>query len=89
MAFTRLKKRSSRTVVARIHKLSGQLAAIDRMIGRKRPCAEVLAQIEAVRSGLAGVAAIVLNEELARMVRRKQADPRQIVNLTRTFIEKT
>ena len=89
MAIPMKQQRSSRTVAARIHKLSGQLEAIDRMVLRKRPCAEVLAQIEAVRSGLASVAAILLNEELAKMTRKKCFDPSAILALTRNFIERT
>jgi len=89
MAISATTQRSSRTVAARIHKLSGQLEAIDRMVLKRRPCAEVLAQIEAVRSGLAGVAAILLNEELTKMTRKKCVDPRAILALTRNFIDRT
>ncbi len=89
MATSPKPQRASRTLSARIHKLSGQLDAIDHMVMRRRSCAEVLAQIEAVRSGLAGVAAILLNEELSKMIRKKHVDPRAIVALTRTIIERT
>lgn len=82
-------RRASRTVAARIHKLSGQLDAIERMVRLKRSCPEVLAQIEAVRSGLSGVAAIIVNEELFRLGRKRTLEPRDIVRLTRTFIETT
>lgn len=82
-------RRASRTVAARIHKLSGQLQAIERMVGTRRSCADVLAQIEAVRSGLSGVAAIIVNEELFRLARRRTIEPNDIVRLTRAFIEKT
>ncbi len=89
MTFFTLKKKSSRTLAARVHKLNGQLAAIERMVVKKRSCFDVLAQIEAVRSGLASVAAIIVNEELMRMLRRRSVEPANIVRLTRTFIEKT
>lgn len=91
MAFRRAKpvRRSSRTVVARLHKLNGQIVAIDRMLGQKRPCREVLEQIQAVRSGLASVAAIVMNEELGRLSHRRKLDPSDVVKLTQTFIERT
>ena len=82
-------RRASRTLAARIHKLSGQLAAINHMVSARRPCTEVLAQIEAVRSGLASVAAIVLNEELTRIARRKHVDPHDVLALTKIFIQKT
>lgn len=82
-------RRASRTVAARIHKLSGQLQAIERMVGTRRSCTDVLAQIEAVRSGLASVAAIVLNEELYRISRKRTIESNDIVRLTRAFIEKT
>lgn len=89
MATSRLKKRASRTVAAQIHKLTGQLSAIERMVTSKRPCGETLTQIEAVRAGLASVAAILVNEELCRMARMKRLEPRDVVRLTKTFINQT
>ncbi len=89
MPISQLKKRSSRTVAARIHKLSGQLEAIERMVNEKRSCHELLAQIEAVRAGLASVAAILVNEEICRMAKNKRLEPHDVVQLTRTFIEQT
>ncbi|MFH0829316.1 MAG: metal-sensing transcriptional repressor [Candidatus Kerfeldbacteria bacterium] len=82
-------KRASRTIAARINKLSGQLTAVNRMVSGRRSCVEILAQIEAVRSGLASVAAILLNEELARLARKRHIDPHDILSLTKTFIGKT
>ncbi len=82
-------RRASRTIAARLHKLTGQLAAVERMVGNRRPCTDVLTQVEAVRAGLASVAAIVLNEELARLSRKRALDPREILRLTKVFIANT
>lgn len=89
MANSLVKKRSSRTLAARIHKLSGQLRAIEGMVSSRRSCAEVLAQVQAVRAGLANVAAIVLNEELLRLARGRRLEPADVVRLTANFIERT
>jgi len=89
MGALKLKKRSSRTLPARIHKLSGQLAAIERMVASKRTCRDVLAQVEAVRSGLESVAAILVNEELNRLNRHRSVDPQDVLSLIRTFIKQT
>jgi len=82
-------RRASRTVAARIHKLTGQLAAIERMVESRRPCDDVLAQVEAVRSGLASVAALIMNEELCRLSHNRALEPHDIVRLTKSFIQKT
>lgn len=89
MTLQKQKRRASRTIAARIHKLSGQLGAIEGMVAHRRPCAEILAQVEAVRSGLGGVAAIIINDELMRLSKRKGANRQEIVKLTRVFIEQT
>jgi DNA-binding FrmR family transcriptional regulator len=85
----RATKRSSRTLGAQIHKLCGQVSAIEHMVAEKRSCQEVLAQIEAVRSGLSGIAAIIVNEEIVRMAKRKTIESHDIVKLTRTFLDIT
>jgi DNA-binding FrmR family transcriptional regulator len=76
---------SSRTVNARLHRLVGQLQAIEKMTTNRRPCADVLYQISAVRSGLEQVAAIVFEIELQRCARKKKMLPSDVASLTHAF----
>ena len=61
-------KQSSRTINARIHKLTGQLQAIEEMVNTKRSCTEVLNQISAIRAGLEQLAGIVFEREIRKNV---------------------
>jgi DNA-binding FrmR family transcriptional regulator len=76
---------SSRTVDARLHRLVGQLQAIEKMTKERRPCAEVLYQISAVRSGLEQVAAIVFEIELQRCAAKKRLSTEDVEKLTHAF----
>lgn len=80
-------RRASRTVTARIHRLTGQLEAIETMLLKKRSCAEVLAQINAVRAGLEQVAAIVFEIELQKLSVRKRLQQKDIEKLTHAFTQ--
>jgi DNA-binding FrmR family transcriptional regulator len=62
----KLKKRASRTAAARLHKLSGQLSGVERMLRDRRPCRDVLTQLSAVQSGIKQVGAIVIRDEVRR-----------------------
>lgn len=68
----RLKKRASRTVAARLHKLTGQLSGVERMLRSRRQCMEVITQLSAVQSGIRKVGAIIIRDE----VRRTATSPR-------------
>ncbi len=70
-------KRASRTTSARIHKLSGQLEGVERMLRAKRPCSEVLHQLLAVQSGIRQVSGILIRDE----VRRTAGTSRALRNL--------
>jgi len=78
-------RRASRTVTARIHRLSGQLQAVEDMIGKRRTCAEVLQQISAVRSGLEQVAVIVFQTELQKMASKKKITTADVERLSQAF----
>lgn len=82
-------KKASRTLSARIHKLSGQLQAIENMIGQRRTCSDVLNQISAVRSGLEQVAIIVFQKELQRLSSKKALTLHDIEKLSQTFSKTT
>lgn len=53
-------------LVLRIHRIDGQVRALERMLGEGRPCDEVLVQISAARGALAALAREVLREEASR-----------------------
>ena len=76
---------SSRTVDARLHRLVGQLEAIEKMTKNRRPCAEVLYQVSAVRAGLEQVAAILFEIELQRRAAKKKLLPADVEALTHAF----
>lgn len=78
-------KTASRTINARIHRLAGQLAAVENMIVAKRQCADIFAQISAIRSGLDQVSALVFQAELRHIARRKTLSPNDIDQLIKKF----
>lgn len=82
-------RRASRTVNARLHKLAGQLLAVEKMLGQKRSCAEVLNQVSAVRAGLEQVAVILFQKELQRLAAKKSLTPNDIQRLSQTFSRTT
>lgn len=77
-------RRASRTVNARIHRLAGQLLAIEKMLTARRNCSEVLNQIGAVRAGLEQVSVIVLQKELQR-TQLRNGSPEKIAQLLKSF----
>lgn len=82
-------RRASRTVTARIHRLSGQLDAVEAMIGRRRSCAEVLQQISAIRAGLDQVATIVFQTELQKLAAKKRLTAADVQHLSHNFSKTT
>lgn len=78
-------RRASRTVNARIHRLAGQLAAIESMLRQRRSCADVLHQIGAIRAGLDQVAAIVFQTELQKLAAKKRLTASDIDKLSKAF----
>ena len=76
---------ASRTVASRIHRLTGQLQAIERMVQTGRPCAEVLYQVHAVRSGLDQVGSILFEKELQKLSAKKKLTTADIDKLTHIF----
>ena len=82
-------RKASRTVTARIHKLNGQLTAIEHMISQKRACADILNQVSAVRAGLEQVAALIFQRELERMWKSRKLTPQDLERLTEIFSKTT
>lgn len=82
-------RRASRTVNARLHRLSGQLLAVETMLRQRRDCTEVLNQIGAVRAGLEQVALIVFQTELQKLSARKTLSGNDVNRLTQIFSKTT
>lgn len=82
-------RRASRTVNARIHRLAGQLNAVESMIRERRNCSEVLNQISAVRAGLENVAVIVFQTELQRLAAKKKLTAADVQKLSQVFSKTT
>jgi|GEM_PF-2457459 len=76
---------ASRTVGARIHRLTGQIQAIERMVGKRRSCAEVLYQISAVRAGLEQVATILFEIELQKIASKRRLTKKDVESLSHAF----
>ena len=52
---------SKDTLLKRLKRVEGQLRGIQKMIAEDRDCASIVMQLAAVRSGVEGVGALVLN----------------------------
>ena len=70
----------------RIKKIMGQLQAIDRMIDEDKPCEDVIAQINAVKSALHSCGLVVLEGHLRHCVRDGIDD--YVGNLLRALCER-
>jgi DNA-binding FrmR family transcriptional regulator len=53
----------------RIKKISGQLAAVDRMIDEDVPCEDIMIQINAIKSAVQSVGQIILEGHIDHCVR--------------------
>lgn len=52
---------SKQTLVRRLRRIEGQIRGIEKMINEDRDCVDLVIQLAAVRSGIEGIGAIVLN----------------------------
>jgi DNA-binding FrmR family transcriptional regulator len=52
---------SKQTLVRRLRRIEGQIRGIEKMINEDRDCVDLIIQLAAVRSGIEGIGAIVLN----------------------------
>lgn len=82
-------RRASRTVNARIHRLAGQLNAVEVMLRQRRNCSDVLNQISAVRAGLEQVAVIVFQTELQKLAAKKKLTAADVDRLSQAFSKTT
>jgi CsoR family transcriptional regulator, copper-sensing transcriptional repressor len=52
---------SKQTLIKRLRRIEGQIRGIEKMIDEDRDCVDLVIQLAAVRSGIEGIGAIVLN----------------------------
>lgn len=61
------------SIYSRLHRIGGQVAAVERMIEHKRDCYEILQQVVAAREALDRVAIQILEEEARGCVRQSNS----------------
>ena len=69
----------------RLRKISGQIAAIERMIGEDRDCTEVLTQVVSVRKALKSFAEVVIQQH-ARECIESAIDPKDSQRMLRDLL---
>ena len=52
---------SKQALIKRLRRIEGQIRGIEKMIDEDRDCVDLVIQLAAVRSGIEGIGAIVLN----------------------------
>ena len=52
---------SQEVLLGRLRRIEGQIRGIEKMIAEERDCVSIVTQLAAVRSGVEGVGALVLN----------------------------
>jgi DNA-binding FrmR family transcriptional regulator len=55
-------------VLARLHRIEGQVRGLQRMVGEDRYCIDVLTQVSAAKAGLERVALLLLNDHVDHCV---------------------
>ncbi|MCQ2071143.1 MAG: metal-sensing transcriptional repressor [archaeon] len=73
----------------RIKKIIGQMQAIDRMIDEDIPCEDILTQINATKSAIHSVGAIILKGHLNHCVREgiEHGDAEQVIESFTKVVE--
>ena len=62
----------------RIHKISGQIEAIERMYADKRTAAEIMQQLVAVRSSLSSLARVIVEAEVKGCLPAAEGSPEKL-----------
>ncbi|MCH7730030.1 metal-sensing transcriptional repressor [Patescibacteria group bacterium] len=55
-------------VISRLHRIKGQIEAVERMYKARKACIEVVRQVQAARAALGRLAGILLTDEAKRCV---------------------
>ena len=70
-------------LVKRLKRIEGQIRGIEKMITEERDCVSLIIQLAAVRSGIEGVGALVLNNCMKLCFIQGDKGPKDIDELTR------
>ena len=58
----------------RINRIIGQLRGIEKMLGNKRECSDVLQQISAVKKAIDGLAEEIVTSDICKLIPNEDAD---------------
>lgn len=61
-------------IITRIARIKGQLDGIEKMYKGKRSCLEIVQQVSAIRSALAGLAREILTDETVSCLKENKED---------------
>jgi FrmR/RcnR family transcriptional regulator, repressor of rcnA expression len=81
-----------RKLLTRVRRISGQVVALEKSLGKDIDCAAVLTQIAAVRGAVHGLMMEVLEDHLREHVvaepgrKRRSRELSAVTNLMRTFV---
>lgn len=74
-------------MLVRLHRISGQLQAVERMVEDQKPCVDVLMQISAVTAALRVVAIKTAQQEIAQRVQQaRQGDDTNSIEETQAIM---
>lgn len=76
---------SKNTLLRRLKRVEGQIRGIQKMIAEDRDCANIVMQLAAVRSGIEGVGALVLNNCMKLCFHKGPDASKDIDSLTRAM----
>jgi len=74
---------SQEMLLKRVRRIEGQIRGIEKMIAEDRDCVSVMIQLAAVRSGIEGVGALVLNNCMKLCLRKDAETTTDIDSLSR------
>lgn len=74
---------SQEMLLKRVRRIEGQIRGIEKMIAEDRDCVSLMIQLAAVRSGIEGVGALVLNNCMKLCLRKDAETTTDIDSLSR------
>ena len=74
---------SQEMLLKRVRRIEGQIRGIEKMIAEDRDCVSLMIQLAAVRSGIEGVGALVLNNCMKLCLRKDDETTTDIDSLSR------
>lgn len=80
-------------LVARVRRIKGQLEGIERALGEKAPCAEILRQLASARGALNGLTAELIEAHLLEHVldaasdAERRAGARELIDVIRAYVK--